>query len=134
MSSRRPFVLRTVCRLLKDLIVLVRLGLTPRAHLAAENLVLRKQLALFQERRTKPRRSDPATRIARLVIPVAGLALAAHGGPTRHIDPMAPSGMAIVLAVEVEAPGSAEASRRPAATDRHHGPREPDLGRRAHRG
>ena len=32
------------------------------ARLAAENLFLRKQLALFQERETKPRRADNATR------------------------------------------------------------------------
>jgi hypothetical protein len=34
----------------------------PRARLAAENLFLRKQLALYHERGVKPRRSDPETR------------------------------------------------------------------------
>jgi putative transposase len=34
----------------------------PRQKLAAENLFLRKQLALFQEREIKPRRADDATR------------------------------------------------------------------------
>jgi hypothetical protein len=34
-----------------------------RAHLAAENLFLRKQLALYVERGVKPRRADDATRI-----------------------------------------------------------------------
>jgi hypothetical protein len=34
-----------------------------RAQLAAENLFLRKQLALYQERKVKPRRADDATRI-----------------------------------------------------------------------
>jgi putative transposase len=34
------------------------------AHLAAENLFLRKQLALYVERQAKPRRADDATRIA----------------------------------------------------------------------
>jgi len=34
-----------------------------RAQLAAENLFLRKQLALYQERRARPRRADDATRI-----------------------------------------------------------------------
>jgi putative transposase len=33
------------------------------AQLAAENLFLRKQLALYQERRMTPRRPDPATRV-----------------------------------------------------------------------
>src|ERR1019366_10789546 len=68
MSSHRPFLLRTVRHLLRDLMALVRLGLTSRAHLAAENLFLRKQLALYQERRTKPRRPDPATRITLVLL------------------------------------------------------------------
>jgi transposase InsO family protein len=34
-----------------------------RAQLAAENLFLRKQLALYQERKVKPRRADDVTRI-----------------------------------------------------------------------
>jgi len=41
---------------------------TPRARLAAENLFLRKQLALYHERGVKARRSDPETR-AVLVLP-----------------------------------------------------------------
>ena len=68
MSSRRPALRRTVRRLWRDLLVLVRLGLTSRARLAAENLFLRKQLALYQERRTKPRRPDPATRVALVLL------------------------------------------------------------------
>jgi hypothetical protein len=44
------------------------LGLTPRARLAAENLFLRKQLALYQERHTKPKRPDAATRIALVLL------------------------------------------------------------------
>jgi transposase InsO family protein len=42
--------------------------LTSRARLAAENLFLRKQLALYQERHTKPRRPDPATRVALVLL------------------------------------------------------------------
>ena len=44
---------------------LVRLAvLAARSHgaLAAENLFLRKQLALFQERKVRPRRADDCTR------------------------------------------------------------------------
>ena len=68
MSPRRPSFPRTVYRLLKDLRTLVRLGLMSRAHLAAENLFLRKQLALYQERRTTPRRPDPATRVTLVLL------------------------------------------------------------------
>jgi putative transposase len=68
MSKRRPSLLRTGYRLLEDLLALVRLGLTSRAHLAAENLFLRKQLALYQERRAKPRRLEPATRVTLVLL------------------------------------------------------------------
>lgn len=68
MSSRQPSLLRTVRRLLRDLISLVRLGLTSRAQLAAENLFLRKQVALYRERRTKPCPSDPATRVTLVLL------------------------------------------------------------------
>lgn len=68
MSTRRPSLLRTVRRLLRDLLALIRLALTSRAGLAAENLFLRKQLAVYQERRTKPRRPDPATRVALVLL------------------------------------------------------------------
>ena len=40
------------------------LTLHSRSKLAAENLFLRKQLALYIERQAKPRRADDATRIA----------------------------------------------------------------------
>ena len=54
--------------MLFDLIVMVRLGLTSRAQLAAENLFLRKKLALYQERRVKPRRADASTRVALVLL------------------------------------------------------------------
>src|SRR5918996_1697716 len=45
-----------------DLGRLITFALRSRRALAAENLFLRKQLALFQERKVKPRRADDATR------------------------------------------------------------------------
>jgi hypothetical protein len=39
-----------------------------RARLAAENLFLRKQLAVYQERRAKPPRVNDATRIVLAVL------------------------------------------------------------------
>ena len=41
---------------------LVAVGVRTRRALAAENLFLRKQLAVFQERKVKPRRADDSTR------------------------------------------------------------------------
>jgi transposase InsO family protein len=55
-------LLRIVLRLLADLAGLIALLVRPRRTLEAENLVLRRQLALFKERGIKPRRIDAATR------------------------------------------------------------------------
>ena len=53
---------RTLSLVAFDLVVLVVLAARPRAALVAENLFLRKQLALFQERKVRPRRADASTR------------------------------------------------------------------------
>ena len=54
--------LRTLSLVAVDLVRLVVLATRPRAALVAENLFLRKQLALFQERKVRPRRADASTR------------------------------------------------------------------------
>jgi putative transposase len=58
-------------RLISALLLLLRdtgrfllLGTRSRAALKAENLFLRKQLALYLERKTKPRRANDATRLS----------------------------------------------------------------------
>ena len=63
MPRRRRSWPSTIRRLLCDMVTFAGLALTPRAQLAAENLFLRKQLALYQERGVKPRRPNPATRV-----------------------------------------------------------------------
>ena len=55
---------RIVLRLLADLAGLVVLSLRPRRSVEAENLFLRRQLALYQERCVKPRRVDAPTRVS----------------------------------------------------------------------
>jgi putative transposase len=54
---------RTILAVTRDVASLVSSAMRSRAQLAAENLFLRKQLALYQERRVKPRRADDATRL-----------------------------------------------------------------------
>jgi hypothetical protein len=59
----------TLLRLLGDALHFLLLCLRPSAALAAENLFLRKQLALYQERHVQPRRatnwrSGPAASVA----------------------------------------------------------------------
>jgi hypothetical protein len=63
-QSRSRAALRTVLRIACDLLRLVSAAGRSHAQLAAENLFLRKQLALYVERQVKPRRADDATRIA----------------------------------------------------------------------
>src|SRR5215471_5881185 len=53
---------RTIVPVVIDLIRLAILAVHSRRALAAENLFLRKQLALFQERQVKPRRAHDSTR------------------------------------------------------------------------
>jgi len=56
-------LLHTILAVTRDLVLLVLSATRSCAQLAAENLFLRKQLALCRERRVKPRRADDATRI-----------------------------------------------------------------------
>jgi hypothetical protein len=53
---------RTLSLVVLDLVRLASLAAHSRSALAAENLFLRKQLSLFQERKIKPRRADDSTR------------------------------------------------------------------------
>jgi transposase InsO family protein len=59
---------RTIITLLGDLAAFFWLTLRPQSTLAAENLFLRKQLAMFQERKAKPRRPDTPIRIALVLL------------------------------------------------------------------
>src|SRR5215469_16850065 len=56
------YCFRTIVPVVIDLIRLAILLVHSRRALAAENLFLRKQLALFQERQVKPRRANDSTR------------------------------------------------------------------------
>src|SRR5258707_12948743 len=53
---------RTAHRVLWDSLRLVALTCRSRSAVEAENLFLRKQLALFQERNFRPHRADDSTR------------------------------------------------------------------------
>jgi putative transposase len=55
---------RIALRLLTDLIALTAFAFRQRSAMAAEILVLRRQIALYRERGVKPRRIDAVTRIS----------------------------------------------------------------------
>ena len=56
-------LLQTILAVTRALAALAFSAMQSRAQLATENLFLRKQLALYQERKVKARRADDATRI-----------------------------------------------------------------------
>jgi putative transposase len=63
MTQSQGIQFRMILRVARDLASLISSALRPRAQLAAENLLLKKQLALYLERQVKPRRADHATRM-----------------------------------------------------------------------
>jgi putative transposase len=63
MAKAVRHLLHTILAVTRALAVLASSVMRSRAQLAAENLFLRKQLALYQERKVKARRADDATRI-----------------------------------------------------------------------
>jgi putative transposase len=66
--SPSSIALRTVGCLLLDVLTFVSLGFRSRSQLAAENLFLRKQLALCAERGVRSHRADDATRLTLVVL------------------------------------------------------------------
>src|SRR6266702_3251669 len=91
----------TIRRLFCDVVTLARLSVTSRARLSAENLFLRKQLALYQERRTKPTRPDPATRVVLVLLSrLLDWRSLLTGGPASDAHPVAPPRLAAPVAVE----------------------------------
>jgi hypothetical protein len=63
MAKAAQHLFQTIVAVTCDLASLARSVTRSRAQLAVENLFLRKQLALYQERHAKPRRANDATRI-----------------------------------------------------------------------
>ncbi len=61
-------LLLTTFDLSLDALNFIRLSVQPRCALAAENLFLRKQLALYLERQVKPRRARHATRFTLVML------------------------------------------------------------------
>ena len=61
-------LINIIVQLLADVARFVILQFRPTRSVQAENLFLRRQLALFKERGIKPRRVDAATRISLAVL------------------------------------------------------------------
>ena len=114
--SRVRSTVRTVLRVARDLLTLVLAAARPHAQLAAENLFLRKQLALYMERDVKPRRADDATRIALVALSwLIDWRRTPYRGDAEDVHPMASKRVPVVLAMEVEAAWTAPSADRPPA-------------------
>ena len=80
----------------------LRLIFRSSQSIQAENLFLRRQLALYIERGVKPRRIDPATRIVlTLLSQLFDWRGRADCCASADADPLAPSGLEVVLALEI---------------------------------
>jgi hypothetical protein len=66
--SSPTVIVPTVFELVVDVLQFARLGLRSHARFTAENLFLRKQLALYLEREAKPRRANNGTRLTLVVL------------------------------------------------------------------
>src|ERR1019366_4013373 len=128
MPRRRPSWPFTIPRVLFDVVTLAGFAVTSRSQLAGGELVL------AQATGTLPRAPRPAETAgsghasgACPALTPGGLACAFDGGPARHAHPVASSGLAAPVAVEVAARTAAH-SEGVATTHREHGPGEPDLG------
>jgi len=64
LTDRISILLWTVLALISDAFQFLQNCLRSKSSLAAENLFLRKQLSLYQERKKKPRRASDSTRLA----------------------------------------------------------------------
>jgi transposase InsO family protein len=67
-QSRSRVFVRTIRCVAADVLRFAASMLRSHAQLAAENLFLRKQLALYLERQVKPRRADDATRLTLIAL------------------------------------------------------------------
>jgi hypothetical protein len=99
----------------------------------AENLFLRRQLALYMERGVKPRRIDAATRVSLAVLSKlfdwrSSLVVVQPATP----DSLAPRRLAVAVATEVKI-RSATDPKGTARADPPDGQREPSVGRGADR-
>ena len=118
--------------LVSDCVNFCAAGLRSRTALAAENLFLRKQLALFQEREKKSRPNE-SCRSVRLVQarPLLRLAQRLADCQTSHLNRLASSCLPPLLAFEIETSRPAIDIGRGAALNSSNGDRKSDLGRRA---
>ena len=115
-------LLLTIFHLLLDSLRLIGASLQPRCRLAAENLFLRKQLALYLERQVKPRRAKAAARLTLVLLSKLFVwrEVLTVVKPETFIR-WHRQGVRAVLEVEIEAARTAADSCRASEADRRNG-------------
>ena len=110
----------TIVPIAGDALRLASFAFRSRTRLAAENLFLRKQLALYVERQVKPRRADDPTRITLVILSrlVDWRALTVR--PAGDADSVASEGIPVVLALQIETSGTTAVTGRLAPADWRH--------------
>jgi hypothetical protein len=90
--------------LAQDVLQLLLLGTRSSAALQAENMFLRKQLALYLEREVKPRRATDATRLSMVLFSrFFAWQNALVNGQARDLPQLASKRLSSTLAMEIEA-------------------------------
>ena len=114
--------------LIADGLRYVGLSLRPSPSLAAENLFLRKQLALYQERQVKPQQATNAIRLAMEWLSCCfNWCSAFEHRDARDVYPLASTRLLLVLAPEIETRPTGP-TKGPASPHSPHDSRESDVG------
>jgi hypothetical protein len=125
---------RALSLVVVDLVRLASLAVHSHSALAAENLFLRKQLAMFQERNVKPRRADEATRWMMATLS----RMFPWGNSLVNVKPdtlirWQRKGFRLFLALEVQTNRKTSLAQGPPKVDPGDGCAQPDLGRGTYR-
>ncbi len=112
--------------LAQDALQFLLLGTRSSAALKAENIFLRKQLALYLEREAKPR-------IYGSTLAAFCVAGCVDQRQARDIPRLASEGFSVALAMEIETAREAPPAQSTSGTDLPDGQREQNVGRGAHR-
>src|SRR5215472_17355395 len=114
-------MLQTASDLLVDALRCAQGILQPRAALAAENLFLRKQLALYLEHQVKPQRAGKATKLVLVLLQTFSVATSSNRRQAGDLRPLASARISVVLEVEIEAARTASHSCRTPEAHGHDG-------------
>jgi hypothetical protein len=120
--------------LAQDALQFLLLGTRSSAALKAENIFVRKQLALYLEREAKPRRATDATRLSMVLLS----RLFAWQNALIHVKPETflgwhRKGFQLLWRWKSRPRGRPRVPRATSGTDLQDGPPEPNVGRGAHR-